>query len=70
MNKGVVLGVIVAIAAFAGGAWYGRASKSAVVITSGSGGASYTGGVQGGADGAGATAQAVSRYVAGITGRI
>ena len=65
MNKGVVLGVIVAIAAFAGGAWYGRASKSAVVITSGSGGASYTGGVQGGADGAGATAQAVSRYVAG-----
>ena len=65
MNKGVVLGVIVAIAAFAGGAWYGRASKSAVVITSGSGGASYTGGVQGGADGAGASAQAVSRYVAG-----
>ena len=65
MNKGVVLGVIVAIAAFAGGAWYGRASKSAVVITSGSGGASYTGGVQGGADGAGASTQAVSRYVAG-----
>ena len=65
MNKGVVLGVIVAIAAFAGGAWYGRASKSAVVITSGSGGASYAGGVQGGEGATAASNQAVSRYVAG-----
>jgi len=65
MNKGVVLGVIVAIAAFAGGAWYGRSSKSAVVITSGSGGASYAGGAQGGAPADGAATQPVSRYVAG-----
>jgi parallel beta-helix repeat protein len=60
-----VLGVIVAIAAFAGGAWYGRASKSAVVITSGSGGASYAGGTQGAAAPADGSQPAVSRYVAG-----
>ncbi|MFO1407700.1 MAG: parallel beta-helix domain-containing protein [Steroidobacteraceae bacterium] len=65
MNKGVVLGVIVAVAAFAGGAWYGRSSKSAVVVTSGSGGASYTGGVKEAGATTDAAKAAALRYVAG-----
>ena len=70
MKKGLVLAIVVAIAAFAGGTWYGRSSKSAMVITSGSGGASYGGGFK--ADGDAATGQqqapapvAVIRSVAG-----
>lgn len=67
MKKGLVLAVVAAIAAFAGGAWYGRASKSAMVVTSGSGGASYSGGFK--ADSAEAAAAAAKagtiRSVAG-----
>jgi parallel beta-helix repeat protein len=44
MMKGLILGLLVAALAFAGGAYYGRASKSDVVITSSSGGAAYEGG--------------------------
>ncbi|HQR49687.1 MAG TPA: hypothetical protein PL152_10140, partial [Steroidobacteraceae bacterium] len=65
MKKGLVLAVVAAIAAFAGGAWYGRTSKSAMVVTSGSGGASYTGGFK--ADSAAAAAEKAGtiRSVAG-----
>ena len=57
MKKGLIL-VVAAIAAFAGGAWYGRASKSAMVITSGSGGASYAGGQKAQGEAAGGAAAA------------
>jgi parallel beta-helix repeat protein len=66
MKKGLLLAILAAIAAFAGGAWVGRASKSAMVITSSGGGASYGGGSQAGAGAGGATARpGVIRSVAG-----
>jgi parallel beta-helix repeat protein len=44
MKKGLILALLAALAAFGAGAYYGRASKSAVVITSGATGAGYAGG--------------------------
>jgi parallel beta-helix repeat protein len=49
----ILLALVVVIAALAGGAWLGRASKTDVVITSSSAGAGYAGGFQ--ADQAAAT---------------
>ena len=49
--KGLLVAVAV-VAAFAGGAYFGRASKSNVVITSTTGGAQYSGGFR--AEGQGA----------------
>jgi parallel beta-helix repeat protein len=43
MSK-ALLAILVAAVAFGAGAYFGRASKSAMVITSGTGGASYAGG--------------------------
>jgi parallel beta-helix repeat protein len=42
--KKALLAILVAAVAFGAGAYFGRASKSAMVITSGTGGASYAGG--------------------------
>jgi hypothetical protein len=44
MMKGWLLVPLAALVAFGAGSHYGRASQSAMVITSGSGGASYSGG--------------------------
>jgi parallel beta-helix repeat protein len=64
MKKGLLLAIVAAVAAFAGGSWYGRATKSAMVITSSSSGASYGGGLK--ADGADAAAKSGAiRSVAG-----
>jgi parallel beta-helix repeat protein len=44
MKKGLILALVAAAVAFGAGTYLGRASKSAMVITSGTTGASYTGG--------------------------
>jgi parallel beta-helix repeat protein len=44
MGKGLILAIAAAAVAFGAGAYFGRASKSAMVITSGTTGASYAGG--------------------------
>jgi parallel beta-helix repeat protein len=54
MKKGWILGLVAVAVAFAGGLYFGRSSKSAMVVTSGSGGASYGGGFKAEGEAAGA----------------
>ncbi len=66
MKKGLLLGVVAAAIAFAGGAYFGRASKSAMVITAAGPGAGYGGGFRAaGEQAAPATATGAIRSVAG-----
>ncbi len=65
MNKGWIVALVAALAAFGAGAYLGRASKSAMVITSGSGGASYGGGFKATAEQARAGAGGAITSVAG-----
>jgi parallel beta-helix repeat protein len=69
MKKGWILALVAAVVAFAGGLYYGRAGKSAMVVTSGSGGASYGGGFKAEGEAAGkvaaASASGAIRSVAG-----
>ena len=60
MTKGLLIGFVAVAAAFGAGAWFGRASQSEMVITSGSGGASYGGGFRAEGEAAGQVAAAGS----------
>jgi len=65
MNKGWIVALLAALLAFGAGSYFGRASKSAMVITSGSGGASYAGGFKATAEQAKAGAGGAIISVAG-----
>jgi parallel beta-helix repeat protein len=69
MKKGLILTLLASLAAFGAGAYYGRASKSAVVITSGATGAGYAGGFKAGGGPAAATqAAAPSGSIISVAG--
>jgi parallel beta-helix repeat protein len=63
MKKALLLGLLAATVAFVAGAYFGRASKQDVVISSSTSGASYSGGFK--AEGEAATAPGAIRSVAG-----
>jgi hypothetical protein len=44
MKKGIILGLLIAAAAFAAGAYVGRSTKQDMTISSSTAGASYSGG--------------------------
>jgi len=60
MNKGLVLGLVVVVVAFGAGTYLGRATKSDMVITSSSTGASYGGGFRAEGDAAASAAAATA----------
>lgn len=61
MKKGLIVGALVAAAAFGVGAWFGRSTQQDIVISSPSSGTSYSGGFKG----EGASAAGASESVAG-----